>query len=96
MKTKTYTSESCHDIGYGWQIIAPASLTEEDVKAFQEALCQWSDAPDNEALAAMFIDEDYCEQYELDVTKLKEFRKIKIEVRSVHRDVFTQNFMVEK
>ena len=42
---KRYTSESCHSIGYSWEIDAPESLSAEDVEALQQALIDYTDTP---------------------------------------------------
>lgn len=86
---KNYTSESCHEIGYKWTISAPDALSAEDVEALQKALCEWTDEPDTGELHRMLSDID-CTQ--LDVDKLPLYRQVLIDVRSVHRETFTQSF----
>lgn len=88
MMTKRYTAESCHTVGYGWEIDAPESLTEEDLQALIDALVTYTDTPSNSELQSMLLDDCYTE--DLDPAKMEEFRKVDIYVESVHREHFTQ------
>lgn len=90
---KRYSSQSCHEIGYKWIIDAPETLTMDDVDALQNALCDYTDTPDNASLQEMLEDHTYCE--ELDAAKLDEFKKVSIYVESVHRETFTQELRGE-
>lgn len=95
---KRYKAESCHEIGYKWEIDAPAALSPDDVEALQSALCDYTDTPAqndlHELLVApsMFL-ADYIE--DLNAEKLALVALVTFTVESVHREVFTQSFREE-
>lgn len=90
---KTYTAQSCHEIGYSWQIKAPKGLTHSDIDALQQSLIDFTDDPCQERLEDMLQDTDYCQ--DLDLTKLDLFKKVIISVETVHRNAFTQDLNQE-
>ena len=85
---KRYEAQSSHELGYRWTIKAPEALSLEDLQALQEALCDYTDAPDNAQLQEMLEDKHYCENLQLD--KLELFKQVQISVEAVHRETFTQ------
>lgn len=90
--TKRYTAESCHDIGYAWEIEAPDNITAEELEKLQQALCNWTDEPDQARLNEMLEDDIYLEDYELNEDKMEFYKAITINVESVHRGSFIQSF----
>ena len=91
---KRYTSESCHTVGYKWEIDAPKGLTAEDVEKLQDCLVNWTDTPTQEDLTAMLADKYAIE--DLDEDKLELFAQVTFSVDCVHREVFTQSFKEDK
>ena len=91
---KRYTSESCHSVGYSWEIDAPESLSVEDVEALQQALIDYTDTPqqsDLEALLSMVTEylADYIEDVE---SKLEDIAQVTFYAERVHGEAFTQSF----
>lgn len=92
-KTNTYEYESCHNIGYGWQISAPATLTQEEIEAVLAALVDWTDEPDNKQLQAMLADNCYMADIDfINLANMETYKKITIDADTVHRESFGQNF----
>lgn len=91
---KKYSCASCHEIGYSWYIEAPDTLTTEQVEKVMEALTEWSDTPDQKDLAEMLenMGSQEMEENELSGVSMEELTKIKIDVSSVHRDYWVQDF----
>lgn len=91
---KRYTSESCHSIGYSWEIDAPESLSAEDVEALQQALIDYTDTPqqsDLEALLSMIP--EYLANYIEDAeSKAEDIAQVAFSVERVHGEAFTQSF----
>ena len=94
---KRYTSESCHSIGYSWEIDAPESLSAEDVEALQQALIDYTDTPqqsDLEALLSMIP--EYLSNYIEDAeSKVEDIAQVTFSVERVHGEAFTQSFSEE-
>ena len=88
--TRRYTAESCHTVGYRWEIDAPTTLRPEEVERFQDALVYWTDEPKQEHVAELLADEYTCEEYEL--ANLDELRKVEIYAESCHRETWAQSF----
>ena len=88
---KHYTMESCHSIGYGWNIYAPKEVRQDEIENIMTALVNYTDEPNTTILSEMLQDEFFCEDYDLASNKLELYKKITIYVESVHRDPFTQS-----
>lgn len=85
---KNFTAQSCHSIGYAYDIDAPEELNADDIEAVLDALIDYTDTPDNAALQSMLSDEFYTQ--ELDTNKMTLYKQISISVECVHREMFTQ------
>ena len=89
-KLLNYTAESCHHVGYGWTIKAPATIHYDQVERIVEAVVSWTDHPDQKALSEMLADKIYLEGYGIKI--VPELTKIEIDINGVHRESFHQSF----
>lgn len=83
---KSWQAQSCHEIGYAWEIDAPSDMTEEQIEAVVNAVIDYTDTPDEDTIHKMIRD-----GHEVDGVTKAQLRKIDIYVESVHRDAFSQN-----
>lgn len=90
VKTRHYTAESCHELGYGWRIEAPASMSPEAVEEVHRVLVEAADEPwrhdVQELLTEMFS------LGELTTCTLDELEQVRVQIDIVHRDRWAQSF----
>lgn len=89
-KTRTYTSASCHEVGYGWHITAPSEVNPSEIEKLQDALVSWHDEPDQKHIDEVLKCHDDYENAPDDLIQL--LMQVRFEVKAVHRDCFTQSF----
>ena len=96
---RKYTCESCHTLGYRWEIEAPATITPEQVEKLIDALCDYTDEPSQESLDSLLQLEDdlltlgyYIDDVKNTMPPIELLRTVKIWTNLVHGDRFTQSF----
>ena len=92
--TNRFTAESCHEIGFGWEIDAPESITEEEIEGIIDMLINNTDDPSQEELQIMLHDQYACESladHNLSHERLDLYKQISISVECVHRSSFSQS-----
>lgn len=88
--TRRYSASSCHELGLGWSIEAPASLTAAEVERLHDALVHQSDQPHQDDLAGLLADEDLCKEYGL--ANIGALSKVRFTVNLVHGVRWPQDF----
>lgn len=81
--TTMYTTQSIHDVGYLWNITAPDGLTVDDIAALQDALVDYTAAPDMTQMFEMLEDPHYCSG--LDASKMELFKQVAFSISPVYR-----------
>lgn len=92
----TFKIESCHEVGIAWEIEAPPELSEDEIEALMEHICNWTDNPDSGTYKQALKDldcfvENSCHDCILPERKPLYFQ-IKAFPQMVHREMFTQSF----
>lgn len=89
-QSKLYTAESCHEIGRGWSIEAPASIPQEVVEEIHQTIVEATDHPSDTAIDEILT--DAFRRGEFPQCSLEDLRGIRISTDVVHRETWTQGF----
>ena len=95
---KNWKLESCHSIGYGWDVDAPEQVTEAEIAGLCTALVSYSDTPQQSDYDEMLNDmtkEEFI-KWGLNQDNITLYRQVNICTDIVHREAFTQSLEENK